>query len=185
MKNKLLAFILILLFIVNISALVAFAYNRWVKPQSKFLPSGSVESALMMQRQLALNHEQLKCFRVLRSSYEAENKETQVQIHEKRMMLVEEMRKDTPDMGSIDKLIEEISRLQAKMQKKAVLNLFKEKEALTPEQREKFFRMFEDHVCPQGKRHIRNPLRPEEDPCPQEKEKGPKFRENQDCLNLY
>ncbi len=185
MKNKLLTFGLILLFVVNISALVTFAYNRWVKPPSKFHPPSSVESAPLMPRQLSLSHEQLKCFGDIRSSYEAEIQEIQAQIQEKRRTLVGEMKKDSPDMASIDKLIEEISRLQVEMQKKAVLNLFKEKEVLTPEQREKFFRLFEDHVCPQQKNHYRDPLRPEEERCPEGEEKGPKFRDNQDCFNLF
>jgi Spy/CpxP family protein refolding chaperone len=183
MKNKILTFGLILLFIVNISALVTFAYNRWVKPQSKFHSPNSVESAPLMPRQLSLSHEQLKCFRDIRSSYDAEIKEIQAQIQVKRRTLVGQMKKETPDMTSIDKLIEEISRLQAEMQKRAVLNLFKEKEVLTPEQREKFFRMFEDHVCPQGKKPLRDSLRLEEEACPPGK--GPKFRGNEDCFNLY
>jgi len=185
MKNKLLTFGLILLFVVNISALVTFAYNRWVKPPSKFHLPSSVESASLMQGQLSLSREQLKCFGDIRSSYEAEIKEIQAQIQEKRRTLVGEMKKETPDMGSLDKLIEEISRLQAEMQKKAVLNLFKEKEVLTPEQREKFFRMFEDHVCPQEKEHHHDPLRPDEEACPQGEGKGSKFRGNEDCFNLY
>jgi len=81
-------------------------------------------------------------------SYNAEIKDIRYQMQEKKKALVNEMKKKPPDMAAIGKLIEEINRLQAEIQKKAVLNIFQEKKILSPEQKERFFRMLENHVCP-------------------------------------
>jgi len=89
-------------------------------------------------------------------------------MQEKRRAVVEEMKKESPDSALIDRLIEEISRLQAEIQKKAVLNLMKEKEVLTPEQKATFFRMFEDHVCPRENGGGHGPERTGDARCPQE-----------------
>jgi len=97
----------------------------------------------------------------------AEIKDIRYQMQEKKKALIKEMRKESPDMASIDRLIEEINRLQAEVQKKAVLNIFQEKKILTPEQKERFFRMLENHVCPRN-----HGL-------------GPNIDGYQDCLNSH
>jgi Spy/CpxP family protein refolding chaperone len=103
------------------------------------------------ERHLCLSGEQEKCIKDIHFAFDSEIGGVQAQMREKRRAMVEEMKKESPDSTLIDKLIEEISRLQAELQKKAVLNLLKEKEVLTPEQKAAFFRMFEDHVCPREK----------------------------------
>jgi hypothetical protein len=60
-----------------------------------------------------------------------------------------------------------MSRLQAEIQKKAVLNLLKEKEVLTDEQKATFFRLFEDHVCPREEGADRNSVAAGQVGCPQ------------------
>jgi Spy/CpxP family protein refolding chaperone len=150
MKKKLLAFGLILLVVINVSALLTFAYNRWFRTPGSF-PAEASGLANAFERHLCLSGDQQKCIRDIRFAFDSEIGGVQAQMREKRRAMVEEMKKESPDSASIDKLIEEISRLQAEIQKKAALNLLKEKEALTPEQKAIFFRMFEDHVCPREK----------------------------------
>lgn len=155
MKNKLLASGLILLVAVNVSALLTFAYHRWVKPKGEW-QAASPASPICIEKHLSLSGEQEKCVRDIRFSFDQETEGIHAQIQEKRIALIEEMKKDVPDMASVDKLIEEISQLQTEIQKKAVLNLFKEKQVLTPEQKEKFLQMFEDHVCSREKKARRD-----------------------------
>lgn len=155
MKSKIIAFGLALVVVINFSALLTFAYHRWLRPQVKSTEFIAADSSASFERQLCLRGDQLNCLKDLMVSYDAEIKDIQAQTQEKRRALVEEMKKETPDRASLDKLIEEISRLQAEIQKKAVLNIFKEKNILTPEQKERFFRMLENHVCP--KEHGQRP----------------------------
>jgi len=151
MKKRLLVLGLILLVVINVSALLTFAYNRWLRAPGRHLAANPASSD-SFERHLCLSGEQENCLRALRFSFDSEIGNAQAQIREKRRAIVEELKKESPDSVLIDKFIEEISRLQMEIQKKAVLNLLKEKEVLTPEQKATFFRMFEDHVCPREKR---------------------------------
>lgn len=167
MKNKIIVYGLALVVVINITALLTFAYHRWVQPYMKSTDFRAADSSVSFERRLCLSSDQSNCLRELMASYDAEIKDIQAQMKEKRRALVEEMKKETPDMASLDKLVEEISRLQAEIQKKAVLNIFKEKNILTPEQKERFFRLLENHVCP--------------------KEHGqrPSVEMHQDCINSH
>lgn len=169
MKKRLLTLGLILLVVINVSALVAFAYNRWLRGPGEG-PAGSPAMAGLFTRQLCLSGEQEKCIRDIRFSFDSEIGDVQARLGEKKRAMVEEMKKESPDGEMINKLIEEISRLQAEIQKKAVLNLLKEKEVLTDEQRATFFRMFEDHICPRENGPGRNPTGGPAG-CPQEFER--------------
>jgi Spy/CpxP family protein refolding chaperone len=167
MKKRLLTFGLILLVVINVSALLTFAYNRWFRAPGS-LPAEGSGLADAFERHLCLSGEQEKCIRDIRFSFDSEIGDVQAQMREKRRAMVEEMKKESPDSTLIDKLIEEISRLQAELQKKAVLNLLKEKEVLTPEQKAAFFRMFEDHVCPREKGASHGSAGAGDARCPQE-----------------
>lgn len=146
MKNKLPAFGFILLVIINVTALVTFAYQRWVRPQSD-APSSLPASRVCLEESLSLNGTQKKCLKDIRLSFGQEADAVQARLVAKRKALVDEIKSETPDMSAVGKLIEDISRLQAEIQKMAVSHLIKEKQVLTPEQQEVFFRLFENHVC--------------------------------------
>jgi Spy/CpxP family protein refolding chaperone len=149
MTKKLWKYGLILLFVINVTALLTFAYHRWFRVTDE-KPAAGQALAEPFSKQLCLNGEQERCIRDIRSSFDAETEGIQTQMQEKRRAMVEEMKKASPDSAALDRLVEDISRLQAEIQKKAVLNLLKEKEVLTDEQKTTFFRMFEDHVCRRG-----------------------------------
>jgi Spy/CpxP family protein refolding chaperone len=147
MKKRLWILGLILLVVINLSALMTFAYQRWLKgpgdhPRAVGTPTDAAT------KQMCLSGEQKTCLRTLRFSFDSEVEEIQARLQERKKAMVEEMKKESPDGSLIEKLIEETSRLQAEIQKKAVVYLLKEKDVLTPEQRAIFFRTMENHVCP-------------------------------------
>lgn len=86
----------------------------------------------------------------LRASLEAAIDEIYPKLERKRTALVTEMKKASPDRTLLGGLIDEISQIQAEIQKKAVENMLKEKEILAPDQQKKYFVVFEDHVCEYG-----------------------------------
>ncbi|MGB8953127.1 MAG: Spy/CpxP family protein refolding chaperone [Candidatus Aminicenantales bacterium] len=147
-KKRLMAYGIILLVAVNVTALCVLAYNRWLKQPS--FPEVSVSEKPLTQTEegLLLNSAQLEEMKNLKASFEVEIEAVRLKMEEKRKVLVEEMRKESPDSALIDRLIDEINHLQSEMQKKAVRYLFKERELLSPEQQKRFFEMFEGHVCP-------------------------------------
>ena len=158
------------LVVINVSALLTFAYNRWVRVTGE-QPAAGQALAESFSRKLCLNGEQKKCINDIRFSFDAETGDIQVQMQEKRRAMVEELKIESPDGVTLDKLIEDISQLQADIQKKAVLNLLKEKEVLTDEQKATFFRIFEDHVCPREKGKDRDSAAAGHAGCPQELER--------------
>ncbi len=143
MKTKLGRLALLLLIVINFSALLTFAYNRWAPK-----PAGAPAAKGSFARELCLSGMQEKCIKGFRGAFDSETRDVRTKMQEKRRALVEELRKASPDRATLETLIEDISRLQAEIQKKAVENILKEKEVLTDEQKAKFFRLFEDHVCP-------------------------------------
>ena len=161
---------LFLLIIINISALLTFAYNRWVREPGG-PPTASPFLASTFTRQLCLSGQQEKCIKDFRFAFDSEISDIQARIQEKRRAMVEELKKGSPDGVTLDKLIEDISRFQAEIQKKAVLNLLKEKEVLTDEQKATFFRLFEDHVCPREEGASRDSAAAGQAGCPQEFER--------------
>ena len=161
---------LMFLVVINVSALLTFAYNRWVRATGEQPVTGQA-LAESFSKQLCLNGEQKKCIKDIRFSFDAETGNIQVQMQEKRRAIVEELKKESPDGMTLDKLIEDMSRLQAEIQKKAVLNLLKEKDLLTDDQKATFFRIFEDRVCPREKGTDRNSAAAGHAGCPQELER--------------
>jgi len=158
------------LVVINVSALLTFAYNRWVRATGE-PPAAGRTLAESFSTQLCLNGEQKRCIKDIRFSFDAETGDIQVQMQEKRRAMVEELKKESPDGVKLDKLIEDIGRLQAEIEKKAVLNLLKEKDLLTDEQKATFFRIFEDHVCPREKGTNRDSAAAGHAGCPQELER--------------
>ena len=150
MKKKLGRLALLLLIVINVSALLTFAYNRWVREPGGPPTAGAVLAGTFT-RQLCLSGQQEKCIKDFRFAFNTEISDIQARMQEKRRAMVEELKKGSPDGATLDKLIEAMSRLQAEIQKKAVENVLKEKEVLTDEQKATFFRLFEDHVCPREK----------------------------------
>ena len=146
MKKRLIAFGIIFLVVINISALATLMYNRWFKAQRLDLAADSSESLAAIQNKMSLSTEQLERMRNLRSSYEADIDEIRWQMQEKRKVLVAEIKKAKPDIALINELIDEIGNLQSRVQKRTIRNLLKDKSILTPTQREKYFSMFEDYV---------------------------------------
>jgi len=170
MKKKLGRLALLLLVVVNVSALVTFAYNRWVREPGG-PPAARSVLADTFSRELCLSGSQEKCIKEFRFAFDSEIGDIQTQLREKRLAMVEELKKGSPDGATLDKLIEDTSRLQAEIEKKAVENLLKEKEVLTDKQRATFFRLFEEHVCPRERAAGRNSAGAGKAGCPQDFER--------------
>ena len=151
MKKRLFIIAMVLLFVINITALTTFSYNRWFKPKPDPLPEAQSESWQTLQEQVSLSPQQAETMQDLRSSFEQEVESLRQRIWEKRNALVEEARSPSPDLNRIDTLIEEIGALQTAIQKKSVRNLLEDKKLLTPRQQEKYFSLFQEHTQVRGR----------------------------------
>jgi hypothetical protein len=167
MKKKFGKIALLLLVVINITALLTFAYNRWVRETVAPAQANPV-LADDLTRQLCLSGPQEKCFKDFRLAFNSEIGDIQARMQEKRLAMVEELKKELPDGAALEKLIDDVSRLQAEIQKKAVANILREKEVLTDEQKATFLRLFEEHLCPRAGQANRAGASAGQADCPKE-----------------
>ena len=150
MTRKILPSLLTFLFIINLSALAALAYNRWLKPAGAH-PETPLTSLEALQEPIGLDQEQLQQMRGLRGALKDEVASIQEQIQQKRQALIQEMQKAGPDLSRVDETIDEISRLQSQIQQKTVRRLMRDKELMTPSQQTRYLSLFEEHVRGMGR----------------------------------
>lgn len=151
MKKRVVLMVLIFLFIVNLTAIATFSYNRWLKPKINLVEEDPQEIWDSVQDQVALDPPQVEKMKSLRFSFEKEIISLRMEIWQKRRVLLEEIRNSDPDLNRIDKTIDELSRLQAEIQKKTIRNILKDKEILSPGQQGKYFSLFERHLQRPGR----------------------------------
>lgn len=146
MKKKIIPLALAFLFIINITGLAALAYNRWVKSYEPIPLQEPLLTPEALQEPIALNREQVRQMRSLRSALEDNITSLREQMQEKRQSLIQEARQSEPDLATIDRVIDEISDLQANIQKKTIRNLMQDKQLLNPTQQSRYFSLFENRV---------------------------------------
>ncbi len=165
MKKRILMYGLIFLVIINISSLIMLAYNRLLREEPSIYASGLQASPACLQSELNLTPDQIQKMHKLRVCFSKDVASHSQEILEKNTSIFQELKKAKPDMARIDSLIDDISRLQAQIQKKTVLNLMKDKSVLNPEQRDCYFSIFETHVCGQRSKHSSKESKPESSGC--------------------
>jgi Spy/CpxP family protein refolding chaperone len=150
MKKRFLIMTLVLLFLINITALATLSYNRWFKTRPIQTGAEISDSWEAFKEQISLNPRQAKTMQNFRLSFEEEVESLRQQMEEKRNSLIEEARNVSPDLNRIDRIIEELSGLQADIQKKSMRNLLKDKELLSPGQQERYFSLLDRHAHGRG-----------------------------------
>ena len=146
MKKKFIPLTLAFLFIINVTGLAALAYNRWMRSPEPYLPEATLLTPEALQEPIALNQEQVQQMKSLRSDLENNITSLREQMQEKRQRLIQEARQSHPDLAAIDQVIDEISGLQANIQKKTIRNLMRDKQLLNPAQQSRYFSLFENRV---------------------------------------
>lgn len=151
-KNKFITYGLVFLTAINITALLTLAYNRWYVQEKSSQSSDPARTVESVRKELNLTAQQTHKMIDHRNSYQQQIKPEMEKIQEKKRQLFEEIRSEQPNQSRINSFIDEISRLQAEIQKKAVKNFLKEKSILDKNQQKHYFSICEQHVCGQGKR---------------------------------
>lgn len=150
MKRRILPIVLAFLFIINLSALAALAYNRWLRSPASF-PQEAPGTLEALQEPIGLDQRQLQQMKGLRGALEDEIASILVQIQQKRQALILEMQNPEPDLTDVDETIDAIALLQSQIQKKTIRSLMRDKELMTPSQQTRYFSMFEEHVRGMGR----------------------------------
>jgi len=144
MKKNLVILFLILLTIVNIAALVTFAYHRF-QPRPHLPPLNLPDKPEnFIRRELNLNEEQMKQFETHFNKFKMEMDSILDSLRVKRDQLTEEMTSGEPSAASLDSLADEIGALEVRLQKKTITHMLDAKTFLTPDQQKKFFSLFKE-----------------------------------------
>ncbi|OGL46530.1 MAG: hypothetical protein A2161_22080 [Candidatus Schekmanbacteria bacterium RBG_13_48_7] len=142
MKKNLFILFLILLMIINITALTTIAYQRYKVGRHDLRTDRPGMGMRNVNRMLGLNDMQAKEFESEHEKLNAEIEQIQELLEQKRTALLDEMMILEPDMSKINKLIEDTGNLQTEIKKKTTMHILKLKTFLNPQQQKKFFETF-------------------------------------------
>lgn len=151
MKKQFFILTIVFLFVINITALATLSYNRWIRPQYAAETAEQEEAWDVLQMRIALKPNQLQRMQDSRMTFEQDIDSLRQEMWTKRKKLIEEARRSSPDLKRIDQVVDELSKLQAEVEKKTVRNLIKDKELLTPGQQKRYLSLFEKHMHGQGR----------------------------------
>lgn len=138
MKKKLVIFGILLLVIVNISALTTIAYKRWSVKNTQPITGYSDRPMHLLRKKLKLSNKQMKQIKLFIKNFELESEDILDSLRQKEKELMDEVMANDPDPEKLNKLIEEIGVLQVTFKKKAISYLLKKKSIMTLEQQRKF-----------------------------------------------
>ncbi|TSA21482.1 periplasmic heavy metal sensor [bacterium] len=139
MKRKWFTIALILLTVINLSALWIFVYNRWCHEGASSCENEEVEQGHFMKRHLGLTDEQVAKIKTSRETFDVNIEALSYKMKEKRLDLVKELMAEAPDSVRIERILRQVDSLQAALQREVAKHLLLEKEIFTPEQQKKFF----------------------------------------------
>lgn len=139
MKKKWFTIAIILITVVNLSALGMFMYNRWCPKEGVMCETKEVEQGSLMKHHLGLTDEQITKMKTCRMKCGPNIESLSSKMKIKRQDLVKELMAENPDSVRIEGILKQVDSLQVAMQREVVKHLLREKEIYTPEQRKKFF----------------------------------------------
>jgi len=142
MKKKIIIIVITLLFLTNISALITIISNSGIVKKGEILEEEKSVQSLIKEK-LNLNESQAAEIEKIRVSFENELENAGIKLNEKQIELFNAVRSENPDIDLINNLIDQISLLQAHLQKEAVKSIIIEKNLLNPVQQERYFSMFD------------------------------------------
>jgi Spy/CpxP family protein refolding chaperone len=140
MKNNILIIVLVVSLVMNLTFMAMVAYRHFSPPppppgMEDWQPPGPD------MKHPPFSPEKLAEFKKLQEEFKAERLEAKEAIKSLRRQLLDEVRKDEPDMDRIFSLIDAIGQEQNKIQKSVVKKVIEQRQALPPDQRPAFDKM--------------------------------------------
>lgn len=155
MKVKALTYAVLILLIVNLTALGVMAYHRWFKPDFS-CPGEGMER---LKRELSLSPEQEKQILQARGDFHSRLEALSRQLQEERRSLVAALKSETMDPDELKRIVKKINACQLEAQEKVVEHLIAVKNILQPAQQDMFFSIirerFESDSEPGEGRYLR------------------------------
>jgi Spy/CpxP family protein refolding chaperone len=147
MKKKWFILGIILITIINLSALGTLMYNHWDNQNTSGLSNDTVSHGCYMKRHLNISDDQVSNLDASENMYRQKVDLISRQIIENRADLVSELLKEKSDTIRIVQILKRIDSLQSLIQMDVVHRLINEKNMLTPEQRSGYFSLVLGKLC--------------------------------------
>ena len=142
--KKIIIIVIAFLLIINISALTAIICNSGLFSGGDASEESAIQS--VMAEQFGINELQAAEISDIRASFEDELENAEIKLNEKQRELFAIISSENPDMSETNTLIDEISLLQAQLQKEAVKRMMQEKNLLDPLQQQKYLSEFDTRM---------------------------------------
>lgn len=177
MKMKLAIAGLVLLTVVNVSALLTIAYQHFRVERRVHPPDRPGLGMIGIERKLGLSPEQLTAIQTQHRQFMAEMEPVIAAVHKKEAALMDAIIADPADKTRIVGLIKEIGELEISIKTMTTLDMIRTKSLLTPGQKHKFAAFLREgmrHGRHQGPADPGPPGGPHLDPgSPDEPKPGP------------
>ncbi len=138
---------LLVLTIINLSALGTMLYNRWEVKQTPEVVCDTLSHGCYMKNMIGISEMQACNLDTINAQYRQKIDQVSYQITRTRGELVQELQRDNSDTSRIERFLHEIDSLQSLIQRDAVHRLISEKKLLTAEQRSKYFSLVLGKFC--------------------------------------
>lgn len=130
--------LVVLLGVVNLSALATLGYHRFVAAKVAS-PVCCQSGEEYLYHQLGLSGAQIEQMKGIRASFQAQTDGISQQLFLRRSELVGLLKTSAVDSQRISQLLHEIGKLQTELQQQVIQTMLKQKAILTPEQQDQFF----------------------------------------------
>ena len=164
-QHRILIWLIIILLIVNISAIITILYSINARNEYRDLkqfPSGKVYAGSRGVRlcidSMKLDESQHQHFRTTKHKFYREAKKITGQMHDKRVAFINELASEKPDTLRIQEIAQEIGSLHAELKYQTYKHFIEMKSVCTKEQKKILMQhfksmLFDDPFLPEKKRH--------------------------------
>jgi Spy/CpxP family protein refolding chaperone len=155
-KNRLIIWILILLIVINISALTSF-FILTKQPAPAPCCTPEEQQCMTFRDELSLSAEQTLKVNDINKKYTESAEPIAAAIKENRAAILTELEKDVPDTTQLNILTDQLTLLQVKIQRENIKQFGDLKRVCTPEQVQRLSALYRDlYGCPMKNGQMQN-----------------------------
>lgn len=147
MGKKWLLTVIVLLTVVNLSALGTFTYKLWCNRK----PRGGDAHFRYLKKRVRLTDEQVSKMKDFREKIRPKIESLSREIEEKRTELLKELMAESPDTARIEGMLNEMNLSQSAIEREVVNSILSQKGMLSPQQRKKLFLLYQNKRRPNHK----------------------------------
>ena len=141
-KNRFFFWVLLVLVVINVAALLTLLFYFPGRTESGTPPSAETGTVAGIQQELSLTPEQSEAAHLINLEYSNGSRPIVDEIRNKRLDLLDEISSGNPDTTSINKIIFELSGLQASLHRKNTDQYLALKNICNPEQAVKLSELY-------------------------------------------